>query len=229
MLAQGVGTERERDESQARLAELEAEVARARTVVGFVGRGRGADVVLRSPIAGAVLARAVNVGAAVEAGGEPLVEVGDPTACWIEAEVFEKDLLLVTPGRAATVALPIGVGEVSGTVSSVSPTVRDPARTAKVRITLEEVPAGIRPGMYGRAKIAVGGLGLTLPTESVLIRDGRGYVVYVAHDENVFERRPVEVGATLDGRVQVLSGLRVGEPVVTRGALLVDGAADALL
>jgi cobalt-zinc-cadmium efflux system membrane fusion protein len=54
-------------------------------------------------------------------------------------------------------------------------------------------------------------------------------VVYVAHADGVFERRPVGVGATLEGRVQVLSGIAPGEPVVTRGALLVDGAADALL
>jgi cobalt-zinc-cadmium efflux system membrane fusion protein len=229
MLEQGVGTERERDESEARLAELEAEVARARTVLGFVGRGRGADVVLRAPIGGAVLTRAVTVGAAVEPGGDPLVEIGDPSACWVEAEVFEQDLGLVRPGSGAKVALPIGEAELTGTVVSVSPVVRDPARTAKVRIALDAIPAGVRPGMYGRARIEVSDLGLTLPTEAVLIRDGRGYVVYVAAGEGAFERRSVAIGANVDGRVQVLAGLRPGEQVVVRGALLVDGAADALL
>lgn len=36
-------------------------------------------------------------------------------------------------------------------------------------------------------------------------------------DPNVFELRPVRIGAETDGRYQVLEGINVGDKVVTRG------------
>jgi cobalt-zinc-cadmium efflux system membrane fusion protein len=51
----------------------------------------------------------------------------------------------------------------------------------------------------------------------------------VAKDEQTFERRVVTVGRPLDGRVPVVSGLQVGERVVVRGALLLDGSGEQLL
>ena len=102
-------------------------------------------------------------------------------------------------------------------------------RTASVRIELEEKPAGLRPGMFGRVRIESAAVGPTLPTEAVLIKDGKDSVVYVAKDALTFERRAVVVGQSIEGRVQVISGLSRGERVVVRGALLLDGAAEQLL
>lgn len=229
LIAQGVGTDRERIEAEARVAELSAEVARARTTVGYVGGGSGATVVVRAPIDGTVLARSATAGASVEPGGEPLVEVGDPDACWIEADVFERDLPLVTTGATAHVHLPNAREPLVGRVVGVGALVRSDTRTAPVRIEVQAGRAQLRPGMFGRAAVAVGELGITLPIRAVLIDEGRRYVVYVAQGSDTFERREVEVGVTLDGRVQIVSGLVEGEQVVVAGALLVDGSADALL
>ncbi len=229
LLEQGVGTERERVEADARVAELNAELARATATAGYVGRGTGATVVVRAPIAGTVLTREATPGASVEPGGGPIVEIGDPHACWIEADVFERDLPLVRAGAEARVDLATRGEALSGHVVRLGSLVRGDTRTAPVRIEVDDPTDRLHPGMFARAAISVGELGITLPTRAVLIEDGRGYIVYVASDDHTFEPRPVEVGVMLDQRVQIISGVEAGERVVVRNALLVDGAADALL
>jgi cobalt-zinc-cadmium efflux system membrane fusion protein len=88
----------------------------------------------------------------------------------------------------------------------------------------------VRSGMFARAAIkAPPGKSIVLPAESVLIEDGKTYVVYVKTGEDLFVARKVEVGRSIDGRIEILSGLAPGEQVVTRGALLLDGAAEQLL
>ena len=57
-------------------------------------------------------------------------------------------------------------------VVSVGTVVSNGLRTASVRIELEEKPAGLRPGMFGRVRIESAAVGPTLPTEAVLIKDG---------------------------------------------------------
>ncbi|WP_141326431.1 efflux RND transporter periplasmic adaptor subunit [Myxococcus sp. AB025B] len=229
MFDQGVSTERERLSAETRLAEARAELARAQASVGFVGAGSGTTVVLRAPLAGTVLARTATEGVSVQPGGEPLVEVGDASALWVVAEVFERDLPQVREGTRASVTLPSLHEPLTGQVVSVGAVVTSGSRTAPVRIALDSPSKGLRPGMFGRARIDAAEASLTLPVEAVLLRNGKDSVVYVRQDARTFVRRPVVVATPVDGRVQVIAGLSAGEPVVTRGALLLDGAADQLL
>ncbi|MFY1825569.1 efflux RND transporter periplasmic adaptor subunit [Myxococcus fulvus] len=229
MFDQGVSTERERLSAETRLAEARAELARAQASVGFVGTGGGTTVVLRAPLAGTVLARTATEGVSVQPGGEPLVEVGDASALWVVAEVFERDLSQVREGTRANVTLPSLHEPLTGQVVSVGAVVTSGSRTAPVRIALDSPAKGLRPGMFGRARIDAAESSLTLPVEAVLLRNGKDSVVYVRQDARTFVRRSVVVATPVDGRVQVIAGLSAGEPVVTRGALLLDGAADQLL
>jgi membrane fusion protein, heavy metal efflux system len=228
MLEQGVGTERERLEAERQLAEAEAELARAQAAARFAGNSLGTTVVLRSPIAGTVVSRNATVGAAVEAGGEPLVEVGDPSELWVVADVFERDLHLIREGTRAHIELPSIIEPLGGRVASLGAVVEGSARTAPVRITLDQTDERLRPGMFGRVRIESPEQALALPTAAVLIKDQQT-VVYVETAPGTFARRPVVVGHPVEGKVLIKSGLSAGDPVVVRGALLLDGAAEQLL
>lgn len=228
MLEQGIGIDREKVAADTRVAELESELARATARAAFVGPGADGTVVLRAPIAGIVVSRPAVAGMTVEPSGE-LIEIGDPASLWIVAEVFDRDVPLLREGASARVEFSSLRGALVGQVSSISAVVTAGARTAPVRITVPSRPDGLRPGMYGRAEIAVSsGGGVALPTEAVLIK-GKETVVYVERSPTTFVRRAVVIGQPINGRVQVLSGLQAGERVVIRGALLLDGAADQLL
>lgn len=229
LLKQGVGTERDRLAAEIKLASEQAEYQRAAETARFVGSGQGGVVVLRAPLAGVVLSRRATMGAAVSAGGDPLVEIGDPSALWILAEVFERDLPLIRIGLRTRTELASSSKPIEGQVTSIGAVVSEGARTAPVRITCTGDVSGLRPGMFGRTQIVSDESGIALPARAVLIKEGGDTVVYVARDELHYERRKVTVGPALDGRVRILAGLATGEAVVVEGALLLDGAAEQLL
>lgn len=230
MLQQGVGTERDRIAAETRVSELEAELTRVQADVAFIGMGTGTGVVVRAPINGIVITRRANSGMTVQKGSDPIVEIGDPSAIWIVADVFERDLSLVREAARAHVDLSSLNGMLEGHVASIGSVVATGLRTAPVRIAVERAPVGLRPGMYGHVQIDGAAADLTLPTEAILIRDGKESFVYVEKDPLTFVRRPVVVAQHAeDGRVRVVSGISPGEKVVVRGALLLDGSADQLL
>jgi len=230
MLEQGIGIEREKLAAETRVAGLEAELHRAHAGAVFVGPGSGTTVTVRAPMAGIVITRKAAEGVAVQRGAEPLVEIGNPTALWVVADVFERDLPLVRQGAAARVELPSIGATLDGRVASIGTVVSTGLRTAPVRIAVPSSVAHLRPGMYGRADVSLAPAsgGLTLPTEAVLVK-GKDTVVYVEKNPTTFERRPVVVGQPVNGRVSVISGVSPGDRIVVRGALLLDGSADQLL
>ena len=84
--------------------------------------------------------------------------------------------------------------------------------------------------MYARVTIRVAAPSqIILPSEAILIRNGRETLVYVEVTHGTFMARPVTVGQAREGRTPILKGLLTGERVVVRGALLIDNEAALLL
>ena len=230
MMAEGVGVERERLAAETHVSELEAELARQQASAAFVGGGMGTTVVVKAPIAGTIITRKASPGFTVQPGGDPSLEIGDPSAVWVVADVFERDLQLVKDAARAQVWLESVDGVLDGHVVSVGTVVAAGLRTAPVRIALEGKGRVLRPGMFGKVSIDSATANMTLPTEAVLVRDGKESVVFVEMGPLTYARRTVVVAQHVaDGRVQIVSGLRPGERVVVKGAFLLDGAADLLL
>jgi cobalt-zinc-cadmium efflux system membrane fusion protein len=231
MIASGVGTEKERITAETHMQETQAELARVEADAAFVGMGTGTTVVLRAPMSGTVITRKANVGLAVQKGGDPIIELGDPSAVWLVADVFERDLGRVHEGAHATIELPSLHDPIEGRVASIGTVVASGLRTAPVRIVVEGAGPQVHPGMYGSARIETFDGDLTIPTQAVLIKDGTESVVYVQKDPLTFERRKVTVAQHIgDGsRVQITSGLAPGDKVVVKGALLLDNSAEQLL
>ncbi len=230
MLEHGVSTDRERRDADLHVSELEIQLVRAETQVSILGRGAGGTVVLRAPLAGTVLSRRAAIGMAVDPStSEPLIEIGDPDALGVSADVFDRDAALVRVGANALVTFPSLDHPLSGTVAYVAPVVSSGLRTIEVRIELTETSDRLRQGLFGRASITLVDAGIVLPSGAVLIRDGDRTVVYVEREPGTFAARDVEVGPSVDGHVYVASGIAAGETVVVEGALLLDGSADQLL
>ena len=70
---------------------------------------------------------------------------------------------------------------------------------------------------------------ISLPVESVLIKNGTDRIVYVRDEEGHYQARSVRTGMSRDGRVVILEGVTAGENVVVHGALLLDGESEQLL
>ena len=229
MQQEGVGTERELVTAETKASSADAEVARVESGARSIGPGAGAAVVVRAPIAGVVITRRASLGLAVQRGGDPLLSLGDATALWLVADIFERDLAHVRAGATARVTLPSLDQPLPARVASLGTIVAPGLRTAPVFLTLDTHGLALRPGMYGRVAIDAGDAVVSLPASAVLIKNGKETVVYVQKDASTYVRRPVVLAQSLDGRVQIVSGVAPGEMVVVKGALLLDGAADQLL
>jgi Cu(I)/Ag(I) efflux system membrane fusion protein len=109
-----------------------------------------------------------------------------------------------------------------GHIAYIDPQLDPATRTAKVRVELPNPNRELKIGMYVRVALsAAGGAERTVPvvSESAVQNINGQQIVFVpTADANVFELRPVRLGAESDGRYQVLEGLTVGDKVVTNGS-----------
>jgi len=230
MMEKGVGLEVERQEAETRLKEARAEHERARNGVELIGAGKGNRITVRAPADGIVTNVRVAVGAIVAPGGEPLLELGDPTRLHVVAQVPEGELRRISPGQEAELELPAIAARTTARVEGLNPRVDPESRRAQIYLSIAKPTEGLRDGMLAQVSLRLAGdRGMVLPTSAVLIKDGKRRIVYVERADGSFEAREVQTGRNRDGRVAILSGLSDGERVVTRGALLLDTQAEQLL
>ena len=182
---------------------------------------RSSRYLLRSPLAGTVVERKALVGLEASAeGGDPLVVVSDLSRVRVVLRLPERQLPLVHPGQEVGVRVDAYGQEFPGTIAAVGDVIEEATRTVPVRCIVPNPERQLKPAMFARVTLkAPPGLRLLAVPASALLSDGNRYRVLVRHPDGSLESRLVEVGAELAGDVQVLSGLKVGEEVVTEGTI----------
>ncbi len=177
---------------------------------------------LRSPFAGVVLEKTAYQGGFV-APDQNLFTIADLSTVWILADVYEQDLSKVKVGADAAVSVDAFPGRsFTGTIQFIYPTVSGKTRTGKVRIVLRNPDLELHPGMYGSVRVT-NLQGATLAISSEALMDGGDLkYAFVVHEGKHFEPRLLTVGRRTDNWVEVLSGLREGEMVVTSANFLID-------
>jgi membrane fusion protein, heavy metal efflux system len=157
-------------------------------------------------------------------GKDPLVLVADLSSVWVVADLSEVDAVDIKVGTQALVTSPALPGvEIKGTVAVVSSVVDPERHTIPIRVRLENADGRLRPNMYAQVKFAVQpGSGAVEVLASALVSDGAKQYVYVQEGAGHFVVREVKAGSARDGRVPIMAGLKEGEAVVERGAILLD-------
>jgi RND family efflux transporter MFP subunit len=193
------------------------------------GRGEG-SVQLRAPLSGTITEVRVAPGAFVESGAV-LFRITDLTQLWLEARVAEIDIgqLGMPRGASFRVEGQSDFVELSAESFVARGHVVDPdTRTLPLLFAVDNASGQLAPGAFARVLVVNGHEKTTLAVpESALVDDRGVFVVYVQQAGEAFERRIVRVGARDRGYVEVASGLRTGERVVTRGAWSVKLAASS--
>lgn len=176
---------------------------------------------LRAPASGIVIEKDVTLGAAVEPGRR-LFRIAPAERVWIEAELQEDELAGVAAGDVASVTLPSLPGrDLEAKVDYVYPYLDGTSRSGRVRLTLANADLALRPDMYADVSLRVGrGERLQVPASAVLYTGPRR-LVFVDRGDGRVQPREITVGATSGERVEVLSGLAVGERVIVAGTFLV--------
>ena len=152
-----------------------------------------------------------------------LYTITDLSHVWIMADVFEYEASNIRVGETARVSLQALPGrEFSAHVDYLQPQVHPMTRTLKVRLDMANAGVMFKPDMYADVEFRLNLQSkLTVPAEAVLDA-GERKTVFIDRGNGYFEPRQVETGERDGGRIQILSGLKGGERVVTSGNFLID-------
>jgi RND family efflux transporter MFP subunit len=178
-----------------------------------------------APDNGVISARTATVGAVVGAGTELFRMIRQGRLEW-RAEVTSADLGRITAGTLATVTAASGA-QLKGRVRMIAPTVDPQTRNALVYVDLPASPGNSMPakaGMFARGEFELGSTpALTVPQQSVVVRDGFDYVFALGADNRTAQLK-VQTGRRVGDQVEVLSGLKADARIAVQGAgFLNDG------
>jgi len=152
-----------------------------------------------------------------------LYTVADLSTIWVIADVFEYEAANVRPDQPATLTLDYLPGRVfRGRVSYILPQVDPTTRTLKVRIQFDNPGNQLKPDMYGQVELQSGGARKLVVPQSAVLNSGERQVVFVDLGNGYFDPRAVQIGQQRGDRVEILSGLKPGERIVTSGNFLLD-------
>ncbi len=217
-------------EAEAQSLDAEAKaLGQQLTAMGASGGGAGFLLQLRAPVSGVVVRRDAIVGQPVTAE-QTLGSIADLSEAWFLARVFEKDLGRLREGAKAEIELNAFANErFEGKIELVGQQMDPVARTLTARIRILNRGGFLRMGLFGNARVDVGDEKdktpvLVVPRSALTEMAGKS-VVFVRTAEETFEVHEVVVGESAVGKVQILKGLAVGEPVVTRGVLTLKSVA----
>ncbi len=179
---------------------------------------------LHAPYSGVITAREAFEGMAVMAGAE-LFRIADLSRVWVLADIYEYELPWLHPGQGATVELPYAPGAgIAARVGYIYPYLQGETRTQKVRLELDNPGLELKPEMFVNVHLEAGTSRdvLAVPAKAVL-HSGAGRRVFVHLGQGRFEPRAVQIGLqSEDGWVEIRSGLREGEIVVTSAQIMLD-------
>ncbi len=211
---------------EGRLMQMNADLndkVKAGAVLGLVQTPEllGKPLELKAPIDGVIIERKATVGELV--GKETVIyTISDPADLWVIAEIKERDIGAVKVGQEATFSVLAYPEETfKGKVVRIGDVVEPDTRTLEARIETSNTDGRLKPGMFADVSITTTVLenALVIPDKS-LETDGDNQIVFVSLGEKKFEKRVVEPGLEAQGRVQILSGIKADEKIVTEGGFI---------
>jgi cobalt-zinc-cadmium efflux system membrane fusion protein len=190
--------------------------------------------VVSAPIDGIVIQRQVGLGqnivsAANGGGSGPQFQIGNVSKVWMLANVREENASKVhlgDPVEVTTLAYPGRVFD--GKITRISPTIDPVLHRLPVWAEVANPEGLLKPEMFASFRIISGAAKGPSPAvpDRAIVYEGANAHVWLANPANkTLALRQIKVGRSIDGEVQVMSGLEPGDYVVTSGAVFIDRAA----
>jgi cobalt-zinc-cadmium efflux system membrane fusion protein len=180
-------------------------------------KGFNSNAPITATINGSVIDRRISVGQIVEISDELFI-VADLSEVWIEAELPERSAIPIEINTPTEIEIPaLAHQKFKGRLSFIDSTEDPESRTIKIRVVLSNRDLRLKPEMLASLSIHKPSLpSLSIPANAV-IRDQNQDYVFVPTDTHRYRLRNVVLDHEVNGRRRVVSGLSLGEKVVTTG------------
>ncbi|MFY9751652.1 MAG: efflux RND transporter periplasmic adaptor subunit [Candidatus Acidiferrales bacterium] len=185
-----------------------------------------AEIPLPAPIGGEVVERLVSPGQVMQAGSTQAFTISDMSTVWVLANVYQSDVAFVKTGDSVEVQTDSYPDTFHGKISFISPALDPNTRTLQARIEVQNPGEKLKKDMYCTVIVAAGAVSnaIVVPDAAVLRDDENQPFVYIESGNDQFGRRAVNIGQSVGGSTEILSGLSAGDKVVGNGSLFLQFA-----
>jgi len=218
------------DTAQAAFDQANAGIARTEAVIS--------QKLVRAPFDGELGVRKVEVGQYLTAGTQ-IVSLTDLSVLYANFTVTEKDSAALKVGQTVRIAVDAYPGRAfEGKITTIEPQIATDTRNIRVQATIANPERILKPGMFATTTVV-------LPDKPAVVTVPETSVDYTLYGDSVYlitekkeddgkssltaVRTFVKAGNRINGRAEILTGLKPGDRVVAVGQLkLQSGAAVAI-
>lgn len=218
------------DQAQAAYDQAQAGIAKTEALIS--------QKLVRAPFSGELGVRKVEVGQYLTAG-TPIVSLTDLSELWANFTVTEKDSGSLKVGQTVRLKVDAYPGRIfEGKITTIEPQIAADTRNIRVQATIANPEKILKPGMFVTTTVV-------LPDKPAVVTVPETAVDYTLYGDSVFVitekkeadgktslsavRTFVQTGNRVDGRAEIIKGLKPGDKVVAVGQLkLQSGAAVAI-
>ena len=174
-----------------------------------------------APISGSIISTPLKNGTKVTTS-TAIAIIGDINNLQVTANVPERYVAVLKKGLKAEISVEAYPNVIfPAAVSRVSPVVDASTRTKEVILTFDTHDERINAGMFAKVKLYTEDYAgeVVMPSDA-LVQNGDEFFAYIVNssgDSETVSKVKVEKGKSVDGYVQILSGVKAGDRVVVQG------------
>ncbi len=203
-------------------AHAEQERARQRIrELGFSENGTTDMTAITSPISGTVLETGTANGEMQRSleTTSGIATIANLDTIWVTGDLFEQDLSVVHRHDPVDITFSAYPNETfHGSIANVGDSFDPATHAVKVRVVLSNPGHRLKPAMFARLRVAQPALARIFVPLAAVLHEGNATGVYVPSSDGKYALRQVKTGATRGNQIEIVSGLRDGDRIVTEGA-----------
>lgn len=152
--------------------------------------------------------------------GTPVVKTADLSTIWVEVQLYADEVKLLRDHPKVLVEFETYPGKLlAGEIVFDNPALEQNQKVSLVRVKVDNKANNLKPGMMAYIYLKQNEKKtLVIPKSALLVE--KMISVWVQTSEGMFEPRMVTIGIENKTEVEILSGLKAGDLVVTSGAYL---------
>ncbi len=215
LFERGIAAGKEVEDARTQLAAGQAALEQAQAGLSTADRNI-ARAVVRSPIAGQVVKRMISVGEQVDGtSNQPIAQIANTDRVELAANVPSEYLPRIKVGQAATLSTDASAAHAfTGSVLAIAPAVDTATNAGLVRIRVVNAERALKIGMFAEAHVTLEQRDALVVPPSALVRTPDAAYVYVVSGD-LAQRTEVKVGLEKPDGVEIVSGVKAGQPVLT--------------
>lgn len=159
--------------------------------------------------------------------GDAVVELVATDPIKLDFQIPESQSACVAVGQQVAIRVDAWPGRTfTGELKAIAPSINEGGRSLMLRARLDNLDQALRPGMFARFRLSLGGdaRALTIPEQAIMPEGNQRFVYRVVDGKAI--RTEVTTGRREATRVEVVEGLAEGDQIVISGQIkLQDGSA----